>query len=80
MKKTCFTLLAILFVFSANTNAWANSQNRSAGTATTRHSLDGFQAENGVTVELVSPRYGIITVRITNLTTNPTKIIINILI
>ncbi|MCH8313559.1 MAG: hypothetical protein IID17_11300 [Nitrospinae bacterium] len=58
MKKIFFTLTAILFVFSANTNAFAQSKNRDANLASASYNLNGFQAEDGVTVKLVTRRYG----------------------
>lgn len=58
MKKIFFTLTAILFVFSANTNAFAQSQSRDANLASASYNLNGFQAEDGVTVKLVTRRHG----------------------
>ncbi len=57
MKKTLFTLLAVLLVFSANTNALANSQNQDSNGTSASHNLNGFQAEDGVTVKLVTRRH-----------------------
>ena len=58
MKKTFFILTAILFVFSVNTNAFAQSQSRDANFAPASYNLNGFQAEDGVTVKLVTRRHG----------------------
>lgn len=58
MKKIFFTLLAVFFVFSANTNAFANSQNRSDPLAQTGHNLNRLGGQDGVTVKRVSRRHG----------------------
>jgi hypothetical protein len=54
MKKTCLTLLAVLFVFSVSSNASATPNNRNGNLTAASHNLNGFQAENGVTVKLVT--------------------------
>lgn len=58
MKKLYFTLLAVLFVFSANNNASAQPNSRDAKVRPANHSLNGNPSENGVTVKFVTRRYG----------------------
>jgi hypothetical protein len=57
MKKTLFTLSAILWVFSANTDALAHSTSRTAPVISTYNTI-GFQLDNGVSLNFITRRYG----------------------
>ena len=58
MKKTLFTLAAVLWMFSANTDAFALSNSQVIYTTSVGLHLNGFQVGDGVTVTSVTRRYG----------------------
>ncbi len=58
MKKTFLILSAVLWVFSANTNAIAHSDGRATTIIMPGFYLNGFQVDNGLTLNLVTRRYG----------------------
>lgn len=57
MKKTLFTLSAVLWMFSGNTDALAHSNSQVIHTTSTGLHLNGFQAGDGNAVTLVTRRY-----------------------
>jgi len=60
MKNTFLALSAVLIVFCAHTHAFGQSQSRDANLASASYNINGFQAEDGMTVKLVTRRHGVI--------------------
>jgi len=58
MKKTLFTLSAVLWMFSASTDAFALSNSQAPYITSTGLHLNGFQVGDSVKVTLVTRRYG----------------------